>query len=302
MTALSKALTRDSFIREGVNPARDVFLLACTLGDDQEAQESRVLVVRGEEVLSLDIAGESAVSIDADAGGRGYVLGDSGSVVHFDWLTPSSSAELERSVRRIENRAVEEYGPLRRLRLLGSDVVCVGSVGQVYRLDGEGFVVLPPLLIDGADVTIEDLSGSSVTDFTVASLDGFVAHCDGEAWHEVYRSSQSGLNAICQLQGGRYAVAGNNDTLVVGAGDEWQLKSLPDQERDYTGIAAQGDSLYLAHLDGIDVFANGGLHALKIPRRIRNEFVVLRSGPNGVGSFAGRSVGLIADGEWRVLA
>ncbi len=302
MTALSKALTRDCYIQEGVHPASKVFLLACTVGDDDEAQESRVIVVRGEEVLSLDVAGESVVSIDADAGGGAYVLCDSGTVIRFDWRTPGNQAELERSARRTENPAVEELGPMRRLRLLGADLVCAGSVGQVYRLDGDHFVALLPLLIAGPDVTIEDLSGSSGADFTVATSDGFVAHFDGGEWRERCRSSSSGFNAICGLGQGRYAVAGTNDTLWIGGGTHWQAMKLPEQERDYTGIAAFGETIYLAHLEGIDVFENGALRQLEIPRRVRNEFVVLRSGPDGIWSFAGRSVGLVVDGEWRVIA
>lgn len=303
MNPFPKALKRQDYIQEGANPAPDAVVLACTVGEDYDNPKSRVIVVRGDLVLAFDFDGEEVVSIDAAADGLGYVLGENGTVIRFDWRTPVTNDELERSTQRFANAAVEDLGPLRRLRLLGTDVVCAGSVGQAYRLDANGrFAALPQLRVGAEDVTIEDLAGSSAADFTVATSDGFGARFDGRAWHKLDLPSSSSLNTICRYPEERYAIAGDNSTLLIGAGDQWQAVPLPEAERDYWGIAADGDTIYLAYVEGIDVYAAGSLQALKIPRRRQNEFVVLRSGPDGVWSFAGRSVGLIAGGQWRVLA
>lgn len=302
MNPFPKAVGRNDYIQEGANPAPDVVLLACTLGDDYDNPMSRVIVVRGDLVLAFDFEGEEVVSIDADGAGAAWVLGENGTVMRFDWRTPASSADLAASAQRIANPAVEDLGPLRRLRLLGSEVVCAGSVGQAYRLDVDRFVPLPQLLVDGSDVTIEDLAGVSASDFTVATSDGFGARFDGRAWHKLELPSSSSLNTICRCPDGRYAIAGDNDTLLIGAADQWQAIPLPEEERDFWGIAAEGESLYLSHIGGIEVYGGGALKSVKIPRRARNEFVVLRSGPDGIWSFAGRSVGLISGGQWQVLA
>jgi hypothetical protein len=302
MNPFPKALKRQDYIQEGANPAPDAVVLACTVGDDYDNPRSRVIVVRGDLALSFDFSGEEVVSIDATADGIGHVLGENGTVIRFDWRTPASDAELRQSLQRFANPAVEDLGPLRRLRLLGADVVCAGSVGQVYHFVDGRFAALPKLTVGGEDVTIEDLAGPSVGDFTVATSDGFGARFDGRTWHKLDLPSSSGLNTICRLPEARYAIAGDNGTLLIGAADQWQAVQVPESERDYWGIAAAGETIYLAYVEGIDVYDGASMQPLKIPRRRQNEFVVLRSGPDGVWSFAGRSVGLIAAGQWQLLA
>ena len=256
-------------------------------------------------MLSFELSGASAVSIDAAEDGRAYLLGDNGTVVSFDWQTPATSAELEASAKRVDNPAVEDLGPLRRLRVLrNAEIVCAGSVGQVYRRDASGcFMALPQASIgEDAVAQSENPAGESASDFTVATSDGFGARFDGGAWHKLDLPGSASLNAICRSTGKSYAIGGDNDTLLVGSGDRWRAVMLPKGERDYSGIAEADGALFLAHLGGIDVYDGTSLKAVEIPRRSRNEFAVLRSGPNGVWSFAGRSVGLIARGQWQVLA
>jgi hypothetical protein len=204
-------------------------------------------------------------------------------------------------VQRFKIVGVEEEGPLRRLRLLGTDIVAVGSVGQAMRFTSNGFAALPRLAVGGDELTIEDLAGPSWNDFTAVCNDGFAARFDGQQWHKIDLPTNAPLNSIARLSDGRYAIAGDGATLLIGAADQWQAVVLPDDERDYWGIAADEGSIYLAHVGGIDVFSGGSTQALKIARRRQNEFVVLRSGPDGVWSFAGRSVGCIVGGLWQVL-
>ena len=302
MNPFPKTLARQDYIQEGANPSTDAVVLACTVGDDYDNPKSRVIVVRGDLALTFDFDGEEVVSIDAADDGIGYVLGENGTVIRFEWRTPASNTELQQSLQRFTNPVVEDLGPLRRLRLLGADIVCAGSVGQVYHLVDGGFASLPKLTVGGEDVTIEDLAGPSVGDFTVATSDGFGARFDGRVWNKLDLPSSSSLNTICRLSGGRYAIAGDNGTLLIGSAHQWQAVQLPETERDYWGIASAGETIYLAYVDGIDVYEDGSMQSLKIPRRRQNEFVVLRSGPNGVWSYAGRSVGLITAGKWQVMA
>lgn len=116
MLPFPKALKRQDYIQEGANPATGAMLLACSVGDDGDVPKSRVIVARDGLELSFRFTGDSAVSIDAAAKGPGYVLGDNGTVICFDWRRASSAVELEQSQRRFSNPAVEDLGPLRRLR------------------------------------------------------------------------------------------------------------------------------------------------------------------------------------------
>ncbi|MCL2653221.1 MAG: hypothetical protein FWD63_05490 [Propionibacteriaceae bacterium] len=214
MTPFPEALGDDDCIQEGVNPAPNVLLLACTVGDDWDNSLSRVIVLRGDLVLSFDFEGEEVASIDANSAGVAYALGEDGTVVRFDWRTPSSDAELAASVQKIIIPEVEDNGPPRRLRLLGADVVCVGSFGQAYRLESDSFVAMPQLMVDDEDLTIKDLAGVSASDFTVATVDGFGVRFDGRTWHRLELPTDSNLHAICRYPGQRYAVAGSNGTLL----------------------------------------------------------------------------------------
>lgn len=301
MNPLSKILKRDDYIQEGANPASGAVLLACSVGDDDERPRSRVIVLRDGVALSYAFEDDALTSIDAAPDGSAWALGENGHVIRFDWRTPASDAELAASVQRFTIDGVEDKGPLRRLRLLGADVVVVGSVGQAMQFAGSGFVALPRLAVGGDEVTIEDLAGPSQADFTAVSNDGYAARFDGQRWHKLDLPSNTPLNAIARLADDRYAIAGDGATLLVGAADQWQTIALPDDERDYWGVAAEGDAIYLAHVGGIDVVSGNSVQALKIARRRQNEFVVLRSGPDGVWSFAGHSVGRIAGGLWQLM-
>lgn len=301
MNPFPKVLKRLDYIQEGANPALGVVLLGCTVGDDYDSPDNRVLVIRDDAVAAFSFGGDELVSIDATAGGAGYALGENGTLIRFDWLGGTTDAALSQSIQRFSNPAVENLGPLRRLRVLGADVVCAGSVGQVYLFADDRFVALPQLTVEGEDVTIEDLAGASASDFMVVTSDGYGARFDGQAWHKLDLPGNSSLNTICHLPEGRFAIGGDNNTLLIGAADQWLAVATDDNERDYWGVAEGAGVIYLAHVDGIDAYDGLSIQPLAIAKRQKNEFVVLRSGPDGVWSLAGRSAGLIAAGRWQVM-
>ncbi|MCF7220574.1 hypothetical protein [Marilutibacter chinensis] len=135
---------QDAFIQEGVSPAPDVVILACTVGDDYDDPKNRVGVKKNGLWLDFSLAGEAILSVDASADGLAYVLGENGTIVRFDWKIPTTKDELGASRTLFPNLPVDDEGPLRRIRIIGDDVICVGSVGQVYRLNNETIETLPP--------------------------------------------------------------------------------------------------------------------------------------------------------------
>jgi hypothetical protein len=60
--------------------------------------------------------------------------------------------------------------------------------------------------------------------------------------------------------------------------------------------------MYAAHLGGIDKLENGTLTALEIADAGELEFTVLRKGPDGIWSFAGKTIGVIGPEGWRTVA
>lgn len=169
----------DAYIQEGVLPAPGVLIAACTIGDDDDVPKNKVGVRRSSGWLEFRLSGEAILSVDADSAGAAYVLGENGSVIVFDWRAPSIQPELKASRQAWLNPVVEDLGPLGRLRMLGDDVVCAGSVGQAYRVVAGQFHALPPLMVGDEAITIEDLAGTSASDFVAVTSDGYAAHFDG---------------------------------------------------------------------------------------------------------------------------
>ncbi|MCY0996609.1 hypothetical protein OWM54_05610 [Myxococcus sp. MISCRS1] len=291
---------KDAFIQEGVSPIPGVVIAACTVGDDYDNPRNRVGVRRGGVWLGFDVSGEAVLSVDATEEGQAYVLGESGTVVRFDWKAPETGAELKASRRLFKNPSVEELGPLRRLRVLGGDVLCAGSLGQVYVLDDEVFTALPQLTIDDADVTIEDLAGHGRDDFSVVTSEGHLARFDGTRWHRVALPLESGFNSLCALKDG-YAVCGGEGAVLVSEGSSWRVIRPLDTERDYWGIATFQDHVYVAHLGGIDRVVGDALEPVAIEDSDSLRFTVLRGARDGVWSFADRTVGWIHDDRWHTL-
>lgn len=301
MNTLATILGSDDYIQEGVNPAPGVVILACTVGDDYDDPQNRILVLKDGIWLDFDLPGDPVLSVDAMPGGIAWVLGENGSVFQFDWLTPTTSAGLTASGQRFENPEVDELGPLRRIRLIGDEVICAGSVGQAYRLRNGNFDALPPLILHDEELTIEDLCGPSPSDFIAVTTDGYGAHFDGSAWHELDLPRNVGFNRICRMQDGRYAITGYSGTLIIGRPGQWDLIPTINDEVTYYGVAASGNDVFLASLGDIFVFDGAQFRRFPIPAAPDQEFGVLRSGPDGVWSFTGHTVGVITASGWRRL-
>lgn len=290
----------DAYIQEGTSPALGVVLACSTVGDDDENPRTRVGVRRSNGWLTFGVSGFGALSLDASTSGAAYVLAESGAVVSFDW-TRTDLAELKASRTLTENPAVEDEGPLRRLRLLGADVVAAGSVGQAYLLRDGSFVALPRLLINGEAPTIEDLAGASVSNFVAVTSDGYVAHFDGQAWSALDFPSNASLTSICITRPGQYAISGKTGLIVVGTLNAWAQVPNLDPEVDYWGIAAHDQRIYAASLDGVDEITPQGPSPIPIPNVDALDFTVLRAGPDGVWSFADRTIGRVAKGQWTLI-
>ncbi|QDH71620.1 hypothetical protein FKV23_00225 [Lysobacter alkalisoli] len=290
-----------AFIQEGVSPAEGVIITACTVGDDYDDPRNRVGIRRQDMWLEFGLSSEAILSVDAADDGSAYVLGENGSVVRFDWKSPTTQDELRATRKVYPNAAVAHLGPLRRIRILGDDVICAGSVGQAYCLLGDRFETLPKLSIAGCDVTIEDIAGSSRDDFIAVTSDGYAAHFDGTRWSALDLPTDEGLASICRVDDGRYAIAGAMGTVLVGDTDRWSVIPPLDTERSYWGIAAHGEEIHVSHLAGVDKVVGQALVALHIEGADDLQFAVLRGGPDGVWSFADRTIGLIRNDQWQTI-
>lgn len=289
-----------AFIQEGVSPVAGIIIAACTVGDDYDNPKNRIGVRKQDVWLEFGVSAEAILSVDAAIDGSAYVLGENGSVVRFDWKSPTTREALKASRKAYANAAVGNIGPLRRIRILGDDVICAGSVGQVYRLFGDRFETLPKLSVGNQDVTIEDIAGSSRSDMVAVTSDGYAAHFDGTNWTVLDLPTNASLTSICRLDNGHYAIAGKNGTVLIGVADQWSIVQPIDTIRSYWGIAAYNDEIYAAHLAGVDKVAGQTLIALDI-EEADLQFTVLRSSTEGVWSFADRTIGLIRDDQWQTI-
>lgn len=292
---------QDAYIQEGVSPKTGIIIVACTIGDDYDNPKNRVGVKKDAVWLEFGLSGEAILSIDASADGLAYVLGENGTIVRFNWDTPLTKDELRASRSLFTNPTVSGLGPLRRLRVIGSDVISAGSVGQVYLLRNEKIEALPPLKVMDKGVTIEDMAGHDRNDLVVVTSDGYAAHFNGSHWRVLDLPTNASLTSICKMADDRYAISGKNGTIVIGIGDTWQLISPIDEERSYWGIAEHAGAIYAAHLGGVDKVLGQKLSPVKIPFSEQLSFTVLRGNKEGVWSFAEQTIGLIQGDQWTTL-
>lgn len=292
----------DVYIQEGVCPAPGVLIAACTVGDDYDSPKNKVGVRKDGGWIDFGLSKEAILSVDADESGAAYLLGENGSVVAFDWRTPSTQAELKASRQAWRNAAVEDLGPLRRLRLLGRDLVCAGSVGQAYRVAGGQFDPLPALSLGDEALTIEDLAGPSVSDFVAVTSDGYAAHFDGTRWEMLDLPTNASLTSVCWV-GDSCAIAGKNGTLLLGnlRQGRWALVPPLDTARSYWGVATFDGVVYCAHLGGVDRVVRGALVPVRITDAFDLQFTVLRGAADGVWSFAGKTIGQVVGDQWRTV-
>jgi hypothetical protein len=292
---------QDAYIQEGVSPVPGVVIVASTIGDDYDNPKNRIGVRKQDSWLEFGLSGEAVLSIDATDDGLAYVLGENGTVVRFNWQTPGTKDELRASRKVFANAAVARIGPLRRIRVLGADVICAGSVGQAYCLRDERFEAFPVLKVDGQEATIEDIAGTGRKDIVAVTSDGYAAHFDGSQWRVLDLPTNTSLTSICALGSHRYAISGKTGTIIVGDKSHWNIISPIDSERSYWGIAADNGIIYVAHLGGIDKVVDQGLAALDIQGKDELQFTVLRDSSDGVWSFAGRTIGVIRNDTWHTL-
>lgn len=292
---------QDAYIQEGVSPKTGVIIVACTIGDDYDNPKNRIGVKKADTWLEFGLSAEAILSVDASADGLAYVLGENGTIVRFNWDAPLTRDELRASRSLFANPAVSGLGPLRRIRVIGTDVISAGSVGQAYFLRNEKIETLPPLKVMGNGVTIEDMAGHDRNDFVAVTSDGYAAHFNGSHWHVLDLPTNASLTSICRMADGRYAISSKKGTLVIGLEDTWQLVPPIDEQRSYWGIAEHAGTIYAAHLGGIDKTSDQKLAPMNIPGSEQLSFTVLRSNQEGVWSFAERTIGLIQGDQWTSL-
>lgn len=290
----------DAYIQEGMSPTPGVIVACATVDDDDDNPETRIGVRRNDGWLKFGVEGDAGLSVDTHESGMAFVLGESGAVVQFDWTATDLSA-LKNSRALVENPKAEDEGPLRRLRVLGNDVISAGSVGQAYILTKKGFTALPKLIVNGEAPTFEDLAGSSLADFIAVTSDGYVAHFDGRAWRVIDFPSNASFTSVCMTRKGHYAICGKGGAVIVGRLDAWTIVEGLDEEVDYWGIATHDQRIYAAHLDGIDEITPNGAKVISIRNANSLDFTVLRSCSDGVWSFADHTIGKVANGVWTTL-
>ncbi|ESS70640.1 hypothetical protein MGMO_120c00270 [Methyloglobulus morosus KoM1] len=300
MNAITNIFMPDDYIQEAVSPMSGVLIMTCTVGDNYDDPINRILELRNGSWMEFGLAGEVFLSIDAKKDGKAYVLGEGGTVFRFNWLAETQE-ELKASRVLIENSIVEEIGPLRQIRVVGEDVICGGSVGQMYRLNGDQFKALPQLNIGGVEPTIEGISGNSSSDFIVVTSDGLGAWFNGSNWHNLDLPTNVNLTSVCLLYDGRYAIAGYDGTILLGNREHWSIIEPINEERSYWGIATRDGVVYVSHSGGIDMLRDNKLTSLDIPKSNKHEFTGLTSGIDGIWSCSGQTIGIITADEWRTI-
>jgi len=275
-------------------------LLACTAGDDYDNPKNRILVLRNKSFLEFGTSGEAVISIDATAQEMGYILGENGTVVEFDWRNLTQDS-LKESRVVYANPSVSDAGPLRRIRIINGEIFCAGSAGQMYHLQQGQFINLPVLKFGEEALTIEDFAGTNSNDLIAVTSDGYGALFNGSDWTFTDLPSRVSFSSICSLPGGSYAIAGIKGTIIIGQNNSWSAIDPIDPKRNYWGIAPGNNVVYAAHSGGIDVLEGNKLYSMTVPAADKNTYTSLGLCKEGVLSCAGQTIGIIKKDGWHTL-
>jgi hypothetical protein len=300
MKEIQNIFNRGDYIQEAVSPISGILIMTCTVGNNYDDPINRILELKKDSWMEFGLAGEIFLSIDATMDGKAYVLGESGTVFKFNWRAETQE-DFKASRVIVENSVVDDIGPLRQIRIIGGDVICGGSVGQVYRLNGDQFEALPQLIIDGVEPTIEGICGNSVNDFVVVTSDGFGAFFNGSDWHNLDIPTNVNFTSICMLEDGQYAIAGYHGTILIGNREQWSIVEPIDEERSYWGVGNHNGAVYLSHSGGIDVLRDNKITSLDISEANQYEFTGLTTSTDGVWSCSGQTIGIITADGWRTI-
>lgn len=293
----------ESFIQEGVNPTNGVVILISSIGDNYDNPQNRIHLIKNNKKFEFGLNGIELISIDASSDGKTYALCDDGAVLKFNWLKPKNTKELKKSAEIIENLISEDIGPLRRIRIIGSDVLCAGSVGQVYKLlNNDTFESLPILKFENTEPTIEDICGTSIDDFIAVTSEGYAFHFDGIVWEKLnLPSNGESMNSICLFENKNYGICGKGSLIIISNNNEWEEIKTLDNEQDYYGIGYFSSRVYISHTNGIDLYEHNELVSMNFPSNEENEIGMLRSGIDGVWTF-GSKLGIIKDNKWNTYS
>ncbi len=300
-TLSNQLLSEQSFIQEGAAPRDDLLLLACTIGDDfDEDSKNELIIARSNHAIRFRASREPFVSVSFSPDGRGFVMGERGTVIAFDWRKETES-ELKSSRALIPNAAAAERGPMRRTRVIDDIPYCVGSFGQVFQIVESAPTAFPFLDIYDEPVTIKDICGANEKDLIAVSQHGVAARFDGKQWVDLQLPTTMKISSATRLDSGKYALVGSAANLFIGAGSAWEHHVGPHPGRDYYGVAGLGDLAYLGHTSGIDVFDGVEFREVECDDESGLEFAFLARGENYVWSMSGQTVGRIKGGGWETL-
>jgi hypothetical protein len=301
LDAKTRLLSDDAFIQEGCAPTDDLLMVACTVGDNYDDPDNELVLFSSEHLFRFGFVGEAVVSVDWHTDGTAFTLGESGTVIRFNWRDIASEKELKDSRELFENEQAVETGPMRRLRVIDGTPLCVGSFGQVYSVTANGFESFPFLKIYEDEVTIKDIAGGSLSDIVAVTQQGYAARYDGAQWIDLCLPTNMKLSGVTRLKDGGYAIVGSGGNLFIGKQDQWIHHHVDDSNRDYYGVAAHDTLIYMAHIGGVDVFDGEKIEEITYDGKPGLEFAFLSKGKACVWSFCGSTIGCITDRKWTTL-
>ncbi len=292
-------LSKGGFIQEGTISSRNTIMLACTVGDlEYDDPISELVLLSGQDRLSFRAKEEYFVSIDHDENGDAFVLGEHGTVVKFRWAEISSTEELKSSRRLYTNDGAALIGPMRRIRVIGNVAICVGSFGQVYRVDEKKIEPLTFLEIYDEPVTIKEIAGKSITNFVAVTQHGYAAKFDGQKWIDLQLPTNLKLTGVTLLENNDLAIVGSGGNLFIGRDTIWHHFRNDDLPRDYYAVNQLNEHIYLSHIAGIDVFDGVEFHEIGYDNKLQLEFAFMSRAKDSIWAFSGTTIGQIHSKSW----
>lgn len=213
-----------------------VFMLD-ELANEPDEPHSAIYHLKDMVATRLNRYAFNIVSTDFAPDGTIFAIGEWGEVRIF-----LDGAETEESYDPTR-------GPMRCVKVIGSDVFACGTALQVFRRRGGDWDDMSPDAETRAEFVagnLEAIDGFSETEIYAAGAAGVIWWYDGQDWTPVQCPTNATFHAVTCAEDDRVYLCGQGGVLAVGRTDSFELIDHGRRVNDLWGIAHFDGDVYLA--------------------------------------------------------
>jgi hypothetical protein len=148
--------------------------------------------------------------------------------------------------------------PVKQIREIGSKLHVCGDQGQVYRLEGHGWIHIDTGILDrkisATALDLNSIDGTAEDDIFVVGYGGEIRHFSGRSWSSIDSQTNMNLERVHCVGPGETYVCGDEGTFLRISSRGVENFSLDDEGEDFWGLSSLNGRVFVASLERIYAF------------------------------------------------